>query len=124
MQIKFNNLFSQYLKIGDDKLNEFIQSIPSKYTKAIQQLNEYVVEDIDHSIIENRKNLGKAILMFHSKADTLTPKIKEQVRKFEEEDIKIVFAIHQPNLFAYSGVFKKIVLVENISKSANSNRIL
>ncbi len=112
------------MKIGDEKLNEFIESIPSNYTKAVQQLDEYVVENIDHYIVENRKNLGKAILMFHSKAGTLTPKIKEQVRKFEEKDIKIVFAIHQPNLFAYSGVFKKIVLVENLSKSVNSDRMI
>ncbi len=112
------------MKIGDDKLNEFIQSIPSKYTKAVQQLDEYVVEDVDRGIIENRKNLGNAVLMFHSKACTLTPKIKEQVGKLEEEDIKIVFAIHQPNLFAYSGVFKKIVLVESLSRSVNSDRII
>jgi hypothetical protein len=124
MQIRFKSMFSQYLKVGDDKLNEFIQSIPSKYTESVQQLEDYVVDDINNDIIENRKNLGKAILMFHSKAGTLTSKIKEQVSKLPEKDIKIVFAIHQPNLFAYSGVFKKIVLVENLAKSVASDRII
>ena len=48
---------------------------------------------------------------FHLEANTLTKVISEAIDLADQKETKILLAIHQPNLFAYSGVFKKIILL-------------
>jgi hypothetical protein len=114
--IRFKTLFSKYLEINNSNLNNFILSIPSNFDDVIKSLNEYPNTQIDENIVINRKNLHTAITSFHQKAGTLTPKVKSQLYHLEGNKPKIIVAIHQPNLFAYSGVYKKIVMMETISK--------
>ena len=65
---------------------------------------------INKDITINRKNLKNSIINFHNNAGTLNSTIKSETELIEKEKLKIVVAIHQPNLFAFSGVFKKIVM--------------
>lgn len=113
---RFKSLFSKYLKINNSNLNNFILSIPSNFDNVIKALNEYPNSQNSENISINRKNLRHAITSFHQKAGTLTFKVNSQLNLLEENNPKIIVAIHQPNLFAYSGVFKKIVMMETISK--------
>ncbi|HXS61035.1 MAG TPA: hypothetical protein VN703_09535, partial [Candidatus Sulfopaludibacter sp.] len=114
--IRFKSLFSKYLRINNSNLNNFILSIPSNFDDVLKSLKEYPYTQIDENIITNRKNLHDAITKFHQKAGTLTAKVNSQLYILEENKPKIIVAIHQPNLFAYSGVYKKIVMMETISK--------
>jgi hypothetical protein len=114
--IRFKSLFSKYLRINNSNLNNFILSIPSNFDDVLKSLKEYPYTQIDENIITNRKNLHDAITKFHQKAGTLTAKVNSQLYLLEENKPKIIVAIHQPNLFAYSGVYKKIVMMETISK--------
>jgi hypothetical protein len=115
--IRFKSLFSKYLEINDPNLNKFLLSIPSKFDSAAQLLDEISYPQINKDITINRKNLKNAIINFHKKAGTLNSTIKSETELIEKEKLKIVVAIHQPNLFAFSGVFKKIVMLETISRN-------
>ncbi len=124
--IRFKSLFSKYLDLNNSDLNNFIMSIPSNFDDVIKTLNEYPTLQIDENISANRKNLKKAIAEFHKKAGTLTSVVNEQLDLLKEKNLKIIVAIHQPNLFAYSGVYKKIVMMETISNymTKSMNRYL
>ncbi len=114
--IRFKSLFSRYIQINNTNLNNFINTIPSDFNNAINKLNEIPVSAIDDNIIKNRDHLKDAIYSFHKKASTLTNKVNTQLKLLKEKDIKIIVSIHQPNLFAFSGVFKKILLSEVLSE--------
>jgi hypothetical protein len=114
-QIRFRSIFSKYLEIGDTDINSFIHSIPSKFDSAVKAINNAHLPSFDETLSSNRRKLRYAIYDFHQKSGTLTSKVKSQIELIENEKLKIIVAIHQPNLFAFSGVFKKIVMLETLS---------
>jgi len=120
--IRFKSLFSRYIQINNPNLNNFINTIPSDINSAVNKLNEIPIHTIDENIFKNRNHLKNAISSFHKKAGTLTTKVNSQLELIDEEKIKIIVSIHQPNLFAFSGVFKKIVLSEVLSEHMDSSR--
>jgi hypothetical protein len=121
-EIRFKSLFSKYLEIGNPEINNFILSVPAKFDNAVKMLNETPCPKVDENIFANRRNLKDAVYNFHQKSRTLTSNVKNQIDLLDDENLKIVVAIHQPNLFAFSGVFKKIVLLETISKYLENSR--
>jgi len=121
-EIRFKSLFSKYLEIGDPEINNFILSVPSKFDFAVKLLNELPGPKVDENIFDNRRKLKSAVYNFHRKSGTLTPNVKSQIDLLDNDKPKIVVAIHQPNLFAFGGVFKKIVLLETISKFVEKSR--
>ena len=121
-EIRFKSLFSKYLDIGNSELNNFILSVPAKFDNAVKMLNEVPTPKVDENIFANRRNLKDAVYNFHLKSRTLTSGVKNQIDLLDDESLKIVVAIHQPNLFAFGGVFKKIVLLETISKYLENSR--
>lgn len=121
-EIRFKSLFSKYLDIGNSELNHFILSVPAKFDNAVKMLNEAPTPKVDENIFANRRNLKDAVYNFHLKSRTLTSRVKNQIDLLDDESLKIVVAIHQPNLFAFGGVFKKIVLLETISKYLENSR--
>ncbi len=121
-EIRFKSLFSKYLDIGNSELNNFILSVPAKFDNAVKMLNEVPTPKVDENIFANRRNLKDAVYNFHLKSRTLTSGVKNQIDLLDVESLKIVVAIHQPNLFAFGGVFKKIVLLETISKYLENSR--
>jgi hypothetical protein len=120
--IRFKSLFSRYIQINNPALNDFINTIPSDINSAINKLNEISTPTIDNNIFKNRNHLKNAIYSFHKKAGTLTNKVSSQLELINEKKIKIIVSIHQPNLFAFSGVFKKIVLSEILSDHMDNSK--
>ncbi len=114
-QTRFKSIFSKYLEIGDTDIDNFIQSIPSKFDSAVKAISDTQSPNCDETILSNRRKLSDVIYNFHQKSGTLTSKVKSQIELIENENLKIIVAIHQPNLFAFSGVFKKIVMLETLS---------
>ncbi len=112
---KLNTIFSKYLNSSDSEISKFVQSIPSKFDEAIQILDNSPLPTKDKFVSINRELLKEAIASFHSKAGTLDEKIQNQIDLLSDENLKIFVGIHQPNLFAFSGVFKKIVLLESLA---------
>jgi hypothetical protein len=116
---KFSTIFSKYLNSSDSEISKFIQSIPSNFDEAVEKLDNSPLPTKDESVSLNRELLKKAVTNFHAKAGTLDEKIKNQIDFLSDEKLKIFVGIHQPNLFAFSGVFKKIVLLESLANHSN-----
>ena len=120
-------LFSKYQSIEDPTIKEYISSIPGTLTEALNILlsswfnKNYSSTDY---ILANRKRLIQYIKQFHTQANTLNPKVTDSLGLLDNPFSKILVSIHQPNLFAYGGVYKKIILLEtlkDIAESKNSN---
>ncbi|HKR72834.1 MAG TPA: bacillithiol biosynthesis BshC [Candidatus Nitrosocosmicus sp.] len=112
---KFNAIFSKYLNSSDSDISKFVESIPSKFEDAIKALNAEPATIDNEFVRSNRNNLKAVVTRFHNKAGTLDEKIKDQIDALDNEKLKIIVGIHQPNLFAFSGVFKKIVLLQELA---------
>ena len=108
------SIFSKYESINDNTITDFISSVPKSFSDAIQVLSQTnrTVEDPD--VLFSRAKLQKSVLKFHNDADTITAKVKDSIKLLNLSDTQIFFTTHQPNLFAYSGVFKKIVLIQTL----------
>ncbi len=112
---KLSAIFSRYLNSPDSDISKFVQSIPSKFDEAVNILSKKPIPETDEFIDSNRELLRKVTTNFHAKAGTLNEKIINQIDSLSDERLKIIVGIHQPNLFAFSGVFKKIVLLESLA---------
>ena len=112
---KLSAIFSRYLSSADSDISRFVQSIPSKFDEAVNVLSKNPVPEIDEFVGSNRELLRKVITNFHAKAKTLNEKTINQIDSLSDKKLKIIVGIHQPNLFAFSGVFKKIVLLESLA---------
>jgi hypothetical protein len=122
-------LFSKYKAINDPIVSEFISSVPNSLVDAayrITHLPAHLCPKSDR-IIDNRIKLQKAIDKFQSQAGTVTSAVTDSLMSLDNPATKIFVSIHQPNLFAYSGVFKKIVLLQSlknmIERQEGHNRI-
>lgn len=112
---KFNAIFSKYLNSSDSDISKFVESIPSTFKDAIRSLDAEPATIDNEFVRSNRNNLKAVATRFHNKAGTLDEKIKNQIDALDNEKLKIIVGIHQPNLFAFSGVFKKIVLLQELA---------
>ena len=92
---------------------EFANSFPQTFAEAVKLLcsNHVYVKD---DVLQNRIRLASLGRKFHSEADTLTNTIENQWALLNNPITKLFVSAHQPNLFAYSGVFKKVVLLETL----------
>jgi hypothetical protein len=73
--------------------------------------------DVNEIVIKNRTKLKRHIEHFHSEAGTYSTAIQERIMSLDRPDTQILVSTHQPNLFAYSGVLKKIVLLQNLKRA-------
>ncbi|CAN5637694.1 hypothetical protein BH23THE1_BH23THE1_16730 [soil metagenome] len=112
---KRSAIFSRFLNSTDSDVSRFVQSIPLKFDEAVDILGKSPLPETDEFIGSNRELLKRVITNFHAKARTLNEKITNQIDSLSDERSKIIVGIHQPNLFAFSGVFKKIVLLESLA---------
>jgi hypothetical protein len=112
---KRSAIFSRFLNSTDSDVSRFVHSIPLKFDEAVDILGKSPLPETDELIGSNRELLKKVITKFHAKARTLNEKITDQIDSLSDERSKIIVGIHQPNLFAFSGVFKKIVLLESLA---------
>lgn len=68
------------------------------------------------SVRKNRVALSGFVEKFHRDCGTLTPEVQEKIDALRGGDCMVVMSAHQPNLFAYSGVMRKITLTSVLSK--------
>lgn len=132
----FQNIFSKYESVNNSDLSELISSIPKDFSSASDKIlssfflsnnitgneNNYTQNNNINSILKNRIKLKYFINKFHSEAGTLNPNIQDSIESLKNPSTEIFVSIHQPNLFSYSGVFKKIVLLEAL-KNTIQNKI-
>jgi hypothetical protein len=121
-----NALFSKYLRADNKAISSYVQRIPETLSEAVNRLASSTPEHnrdlksgfgtcpVSDYLLENRLRLARQSLEFHSQAGTLTNRVRERIELLKDRDAEIFVSIHQPNLFAYSGVFKKIVLLQTI----------
>jgi hypothetical protein len=89
-------------------LGELATACVEFYRKSLQ-------EDLPE-VIERRKQLAKWVRGFHQKCGTLTSDVEASIGNLEEGSCLILMTAHQPNLFAYSGVFRKASLNHVLGK--------
>lgn len=67
-------------------------------------------------VCERRRQLSKYARKFHRECGTLTRGVEESIERLENGSCLFVMSAHQPNLFAYGGVFRKITLTHIIAE--------
>ncbi len=113
--------------VNESNVVDFTNSLPQTFAEAVKLLysNPICVND---NVLQNRIRLAQFIRKFHSEADTLPDNIENQCALLNDPATKLVVSTHQPNLFAYGGVFKKVVLLEmlktTIEKYKEEKRII
>ena len=121
--IQVSTLFSKFGTMENPTVSEYISSIPNTLTEALKILlsskftKDYSATDYTFA---NRKRLGQYIRQFHNQANTLSPGVNNSIGLLDDPSSKILVSIHQPNLFAYGGVYKKIILLETLRSIAES----
>jgi hypothetical protein len=117
--INVRSLFSKYEEVQDPVLSHFISSIPETFASAVKMLLSSSSDVTDESsfILKNRMKLRKYVEEFHLGANTNTNEVMDRCDMLSNPATEIITSTHQPNLFAYSGVFKKIVLSQTIKRT-------
>ncbi len=112
---KVSPLFAKFREINDPVISEFTESIPEKFADAVHRIEsqEFFASDF---VLHNRLMLKSFINKFHMNAGTLTDRVKSSIELLDDPATKLVVSTHQPNLFAYGGVFKKIVMLETLKR--------
>jgi len=68
------------------------------------------------SVLKRRADLSGFVEKFHKECGTLTPEVREKLDVLRSGDCVVVMSAHQPNLFAYSGVVRKITLISVLAE--------
>ena len=109
-------LFAKFDKVNDPLVSEFTRSVPEKFADAVERVASKKILASDF-VLRNRVMLKSFIKKFHLEAGTLTDKVGGSIELLDDPTTKIAVSTHQPNLFAYGGVFKKIVLLEALKET-------
>lgn len=109
-------LFARFNQVNDPLVSEFTGSMPEKFADAVDRVGsqKFLASDF---VLNNRVMLKPFVRKFHQEAGTLTDRIKSSIELLDDPAAKIVVSTHQPNLFAYGGVFKKIVMLETLKRA-------
>jgi hypothetical protein len=108
------SLFSQYEGVNNPILADYISSIPESLSDAVRRVREQLIVTNTENILSNRRKLAKHIAAFHGQAGTDFHAVDQNRMNIQDSSAQILVSIHQPNLFAYGGVFRKIVLLQTI----------
>ncbi len=85
-----------------------VQELIAACTAYFQNHYEHANQD---QALEKNLKLAQFIEKFHEEAGTLTSTVTEQINSLYSKRPIIIMTAHQPNLFAYSGVFRKATLL-------------
>ncbi|MGA7369163.1 MAG: hypothetical protein WBX01_08535 [Nitrososphaeraceae archaeon] len=108
------SLFSQYEGVDNPILTDYISSIPERMSDAVKRVREQLTVTNTENILSNRRKLAKHIATFHGQAGTNFQVVDQNRMNLQDPSAQILVSIHQPNLFAYGGVFRKIVLLHTL----------
>ena len=109
-----SSLFSHFKDIDNITISNFLSSIPMNYSETIDKLSIDNNKLVDFQVLDNRCKLQTPIKNFHNMADTMTQSVTNSVKLLDDSDTHLFISTHQPNLFAYGGVFKKILLNQTL----------
>jgi len=93
-----------------------------RISETLQELvnsvhNNYNSESITEKILENRIKIIDNAKKFHEDAGTLTYPLNEEIERLEKtENHFFILSSHQPNLMPYSGVIRKLTLLEAVKR--------
>jgi hypothetical protein len=104
---------------NEPKVFDFMKSLPQTFIEAEKLLSSNHTE-VDDNVLQNRIRLATFIRKFHSEADTLDDNIRKQCVLLNDPATKVLVSTHQPNLFAYGGIFKKVVLLETLKRTVEN----
>jgi hypothetical protein len=123
LQVK--TLFSKYRGVENPTITEYISSVPDTLSEAVDIINSTWFNEsfsaTDYTLT-NREHLAEYVRRFHTAANTLTTAVNSTIGLLSDPSSKLLVSIHQPNLFAYGGVYKKIVLLETLKDIAESKK--
>jgi hypothetical protein len=139
---KVSSLFSTYRIVNDPVISDFISSIPETFSGAVENLSHAFtkvtttritsenrgasinmaptadsINYVNDYKLNNRLALGDIVKKFHHEADTLSSQVSTSIGMLSHPATKIFVSTHQPNLFAYGGIFKKIVLLQTLKNT-------
>ena len=114
--LQVRSLLSKYENVGEPVISDYISSIPENLSDAVDQILPHTQAANDF-ILNNRCKLQIFIDKFHREAGTMTAGVTNKLRLLTDPKTQIFVSIHQPNLFAYGGVFKKIVLLQTLMRA-------
>ncbi|MFL6472822.1 MAG: hypothetical protein ACJ71H_18475, partial [Nitrososphaeraceae archaeon] len=115
--IDVKSSFLKYERVNNPIVSEFISSIPTSFVDIVNNMLHMYASPSSYTndfILNNRIKLQKFIRKFHLDADTMSVGVSNKITLLSDPRTKLLVSIHQPNLFAYSGVFKKIVLLQAV----------
>lgn len=115
MWLKPSRLVGSYLKFKG-----FVSVKPSfssdNFGKLVDLCVAYYKENRDkmrrdlESVCRKRVELSDFVEVFHRDCGTLTPSVRERIVDLRSGECVFLMTAHQPNFFAYSGVFRKATL--------------
>src|SRR4051794_2291733 len=108
------SLFSHFKEIDDITISKFLSSIPINYSETINKLSTSNNRLVNSQVLDNRSKLQIPIKHFHQMADTLTQSVVNSIKLLDDPKTMLFISTHQPNLFAYGGIFKKILLNQTL----------
>ena len=119
------SLFSKYENVGEPIVSDYISSIPENLSDAVNKILTHTADVTTNDfILNNRGKLQILIDKFHREAATMTAGVTNKLRLLIDPKTQIFVSIHQPNLFAYGGVFKKIVLLQTLMRAVEERKPL
>lgn len=92
------SLFSEYEKVNNPILSEYISSIPETFSDAVKRVKEELTVTKAENILSNRRKLAKHIAAFHGQAGTDFPGVNRSRMNIQDPSAQILISIHQPNL--------------------------
>jgi len=123
LQVK--TLFSKYRRVENPTISDYISSIPDTLSEAVDIVNSSWFSENYSSTdytLSNRERLAGFARHFHVAANTLNPDVSGSIERLNDPSSRLLVSIHQPNLFAYGGVYKKIILLETLRDIAESKK--
>jgi len=82
---------------------ELVKTCCSLYEKKRDKMNS-------ESIRKKRVKLSNYAEAFHKECETLTPSVQKKIEDLKNGKSLVLMTAHQPNFFAYSGVYRKATL--------------
>ena len=123
--LQVRSLLSKYENVGEPVISDYISSIPENLSDAVNKILPHTqVVTANDFVLNNRGKLQIFIDKFHREAGTMTAGVTNKLRLLTDPKTQIFVSIHQPNLFAYGGVFKKIVLLQTLMRAVEQHNSL
>lgn len=96
--------------------------IPETFKELVDNIyNNHDPKKITEKNLKNRRSFIDYTKKFHEEAGTLTSLVRERIERLEgENDCIFLLSAHQPNLMPYSGVIRKLALMEAVKRRLES----